>query len=182
MPLPWLSGFSSASASVLEMSAAKRHGDVPPGGDIAGVVAPPPLLYLAAIAVGVILQLLVRVTVVPPRLAVVLGAPLVLGALVLGAKAMREFQRAGTPVPTREPTVALVTTGPYRFSRNPIYLSMSILHLGIAIWANSAWLLLTLAAVLIVMSRGVIAREERYLERRFGKPYLDYKAAVRRWL
>jgi protein-S-isoprenylcysteine O-methyltransferase Ste14 len=151
-------------------------------GDTAGVVAPPPLLFFVAILAGLALHLLFRLALLPPRLAIALGAPIVVGSLVLGIWAMREFRRAGTPVPVSEPSTALVTAGPYRFSRNPIYLALSLLHLGIAIWANSAWLLLALAAVLVVMTHGVIAREERYLERKFGKPYLDYKAAVRRWL
>jgi protein-S-isoprenylcysteine O-methyltransferase Ste14 len=156
--------------------------DVSSRADLAGVIAPPPLLYLVTVLAGVALHLAKPVAFVPSGLAVVLGVPLVLGALLLGVWAIRELDRAGTPVPTREPTRAIVTTGPYRFSRNPIYVSMSVLHLGIAIWVNSVWLLLTLATVLIVMNYGVVAREERYLERRFGKPYLSYKAAVRRWL
>jgi protein-S-isoprenylcysteine O-methyltransferase Ste14 len=157
-------------------------GHAPSAGATAGVVAPPPLIYLVAILVGVALHLFVRVALVPPRIAAVVGAPLVLGSILLGIWAMREFDRAGTPVPVREPTVALVTAGPYRFSRNPIYVALSLLHLGTAVWVNSAWLLLTLVAALIVMAQGVIAREERYLERKFGKPYLEYMAAVRRWL
>ena len=76
----------------------------------------------------------------------------------------------------------IVRTGPYRVSRNPIYLAMSVLHLGVAIWANSAWLVATLAVAVALMAIVVVAREERYLEERFGADYLDYKASVRRWL
>jgi len=75
----------------------------------------------------------------------------------------------------------IVRTGPYRFSRNPIYLAFSLLHLGISLWVNSAWLLSTLALAITVMTYLVIPREERYLERRFGEDYLQYKAVVRRW-
>jgi protein-S-isoprenylcysteine O-methyltransferase Ste14 len=149
--------------------------------ETAGVIAPPPLVFFAAVLSGVALHSVVRAPVVPPRLALLLGVPLVAAALLLVLSAVREFRRAGTPVPTREPSLALVTTGPYRFSRNPIYLSMGLLHLGIALWANSAWILLTLVVALYVILRGVIVREERYLERRFGTPYVEYKASVRRW-
>ncbi|MFI5210728.1 MAG: methyltransferase family protein, partial [Gemmatimonadales bacterium] len=69
-----------------------------------------------------------------------------------------------------------------RFSRNPMYVGMTLLYLGIALWANSLWPLLLLPAVLVVMRRGVIAREEAYLERRFGDEYRSYRARVRRWL
>jgi protein-S-isoprenylcysteine O-methyltransferase Ste14 len=75
-----------------------------------------------------------------------------------------------------------VRTGPFRYSRNPIYLAFSLLHLGIAIWLNSLWLLATLVVAVALMDFVVIRKEERYLERRFGAEYLDYKASVRRWL
>ena len=79
-------------------------------------------------------------------------------------------------------TTAIVRTGPYRFSRNPIYLAFSILQLGVACWVNSAWLIATLLAAVGLMASVVIPREERYLARRFGAEYLDYKRSVRRWL
>jgi protein-S-isoprenylcysteine O-methyltransferase Ste14 len=75
-----------------------------------------------------------------------------------------------------------VNNGPYRFSRNPIYLAFSVFHLGIACWLNSIWPLATLVAAIAVMAAVVIPREERYLERKFGADYLDYKRSVRRWL
>ena len=76
----------------------------------------------------------------------------------------------------------IVRTGPYRFSRNPIYLAFSLLQLGVAIWANGVWLLATLVGAVALIRCVVILREEQYLERRFGARYLDYKASVRRWL
>jgi protein-S-isoprenylcysteine O-methyltransferase Ste14 len=85
------------------------------------------------------------------------------------------------PAKATSPT-AIVRTGPYRFSRNPIYLAFSVFQLGIAIWVNSLWLLATLAGALALIHYVVIPREEQYLERRFGAEYLDYKASVRRWL
>jgi protein-S-isoprenylcysteine O-methyltransferase Ste14 len=85
-------------------------------------------------------------------------------------------------VPGNKPTTAIVRRGPYRFSRNPIYLAFSIFQLGIASWVNSIWLIGTLIAAVAVMASIVIPREERYLERRVGADYLDYKRSVRRWL
>ena len=76
----------------------------------------------------------------------------------------------------------IVRTGPYRFSRNPIYLAFSLLQLGIAIWVNSLWLLATLVAAVALIHYVVVPKEEQYLERRFGTQYLEYKASVRRWL
>ena len=110
------------------------------------------------------------------------GIPVVLLAIVLFLSAVRTFRAAGTPVPGNQPTTAIVRTGPYRFSRNPIYLAFSLLQLGIALWVNSLWLVLTLLAAVAVMSLVVIPREERYLEARFPSEYSSYRASVRRWL
>jgi protein-S-isoprenylcysteine O-methyltransferase Ste14 len=85
-------------------------------------------------------------------------------------------------VPARKPTTTIVRTGPYRFSRNPIYVAFSLFHLGLALWVDSAWLLATLLGAVALVHGVVIPREERYLERRFGAEYLAYKASVRRWV
>lgn len=111
-----------------------------------------------------------------------LGAPLVVVAIVLFAYSVATFRAAGTPVPARKPTTIIVRAGPYRFSRNPIYMAFSLFQLGIAMWVNSVWLLATLVGAVALMHYFVIRREEEYLERRFGAEYLDYKASVRRWL
>jgi protein-S-isoprenylcysteine O-methyltransferase Ste14 len=111
-----------------------------------------------------------------------LGVSLTVVAIALFAYSVATFRAAGTPVPARQPTTVIVRTGPYRFSRNPIYLAFSLLQLGIAIWANSVWLVATLVGAVALIRFVVIPREEQYLERRFGAQYLDYKASVRRWL
>jgi protein-S-isoprenylcysteine O-methyltransferase Ste14 len=96
--------------------------------------------------------------------------------------AVLAFRRAGThPQPWR-PATALVVTGPYRFSRNPMYVGATLFYIGISFWVNSLWPLLLLPVVLVIMSRGVIAREEAYLERLFGDEYRSYRSRVRRWL
>jgi len=106
----------------------------------------------------------------------------VVAAVALFSGSVGKFRAAGTPVPGNKPTTVIVRAGPYRFSRNPIYLAFSLLHLGIAIWVNGLWLVATLIAALAVMAYVVIPREEEYLERRFGAEYLDYKNSVRRWV
>ena len=149
--------------------------------DHAGVVAPPPLIYLVSILTGAGLQALLPAPFLPPAFPRGIGIPLVATALLLFVLSIREFRRARTSVRPDRPTTAIIRTGPYRFSRNPIYLAMTLLHLGIAVWVNSLWLLVTLVFALGVMSAGVIAREERYLERKFEEEYRRYRAVVRRW-
>lgn len=150
--------------------------------DTPGVIAPPPLIYLAALIIGLGLGYLAPTSFLPRHLAYGLGAVLVLiGALIL-VPARRVMLQAGTAIRPTEPTTVLVITGPFRFTRNPLYLSVTLFYLGIAFALQSLWALALLAVVLAVMQRGVIDREERYLERKFGPDYLRYKERVRRWI
>ena len=149
--------------------------------DIRGGIRPP-LVYLGAIALGLLLHFAWPVRLVPPVASVPLGATAVLAAVALFISAVRTFRNAGTPVPGNRPTTAIVRTGPYRYSRNPIYLAFSLLQIGIAFWLNSPWLLVTLVPAVALMSLVVIPREEQYLETRFPSDYLPYKDSVRRWL
>jgi protein-S-isoprenylcysteine O-methyltransferase Ste14 len=142
----------------------------------------PPFMYLTAILIGSMLAIEWRLPFMPGSHSSLLGGAVVTAAVALFAYAVRTFRAAGTPVPGNKPTTVIVRTGPYRFSRNPIYLAFSLVQLGLAIWIDSLWLVGTLIAALAVMALVVIPREERYLERKFGAEYLDYKAAVRRWL
>ena len=137
-------------------------------------------MYLGSIAIGVLLHFARRVSLLPGG-SPLFGAVVVLLAIGLFLFAVRTFQAAGTPVPGNRPTTTIVRTGPYRFSRNPIYLAFSLLQLGIALWVNSLWLAITLVAAVVVMSLVVIPREEQYLEARFPSEYSPYKASVRRW-
>ena len=142
----------------------------------------PPLVYLGAIALGLLLHFAWPVRLVPRAVSVPLGGTAVLVAVGLFLYAVRTFRTAGTPVPGNRPTTKIVRSGPYRYSRNPIYLSFSLLQLGVAVWVNSLWLLVTLMPAVALMSLVVIPREEHYLETRFPSDYLAYKASVRRWL
>ena len=142
----------------------------------------PPLVYLISLVSGFMIHFVVPVSFLPVSLAVPLGVPLVAVAIALFSYSVARFRAAGTPVPARKPTTAIVRTGPYRFSRNPIYLAFSLFQLGIAIWVNSVWLLATLVGAVALIHTVVIPKEEQYLERKFGAQYLEYKMSVRRWL
>lgn len=142
----------------------------------------PPLIYLVSLVFGALIHRVAPLPFVPGTLAVPIGASLVLVAIVLFAYSVAKFRAVGTPVPARKPTTVIVRTGPYRFSRNPIYLAFSLFQLGIAIWINSLWLLVTLVGAMGLIHYVVIPKEEEYLERRFGAEYLDYKRSVRCWL
>ena len=152
------------------------------GRDAAGVIAPPPFIYLAALAVGFGLDALLPPPELPGTLARAAGVVLLAGGLSLSAWFFVTFRRAQTPVDVRKPTAALVTTGPFRLSRNPAYVSLTLIYAGIALLANVVWAFASLVAALVAVQQGVIKREERYLERKFGDRYLRYKARTRRWI
>jgi len=151
--------------------------------DDRGVVllARPPIVYLISILVGFGLNAVWPVELVP-RAIEPLGGSLILLAVALFVLSVREFRRAPTPIRSRKAVTAVITTGPYRFSRNPIYVSFTLLQVGLAMGTNSAWVAGTLIPTLVLISYGVIAREERYMAQKFGDEYLRYTASVRRWI
>src|SRR5689334_20588687 len=138
---------------------------MPTSRDNPGVIAPPPLLYLGALALGLALDFLGWRVRTGLRGAVRYGLALVLLALAvaLAASALGRFRRAGTHAEPWRPSTALVTTGIYAFTRNPMYVSMALLYLTLALAADSVLALLLLVPLLAVIRYGVIAREERYL-------------------
>lgn len=150
--------------------------------DHADVVGRPPAVAAATLGTGVVLHLVVPVEIVPDLPAWVLGIPLAVFSLALFLLSIREFNRHGTPVRGTQPVTSIVSSGPYRFSRNPIYLSFVLFQLGIALTANSAWIVLMVVPLVLYLSFGVIAQEESYLVRKFGQEYLRYKASLRRWI
>ena len=150
--------------------------------DAPGVVAPPPLIYAGGLALGFGLDALLPSASVPRAVRAPLGWALVVAGLGLLVSFLTAFRRARTPVDPREATTAIVTTGPYRLSRNPAYLGMALVYAGIAVLSEALWAFAALVVTLIVVDRGVIAREERYLQRKFGEEYLRYRARTRRWL
>lgn len=150
--------------------------------DHPGVITHPPFLYAGALVVGALLDRLIPLPVLAPGGGLVPGVVLIALAGCLAGWCFGLFRRAGTNVPTHKPATAIVTDGPYRFSRNPIYIALTTLSAGIALWANSWWMLALLIPTFVIMNIGVVDREERYLAAKFGDEYLSYKARVRRWL
>jgi protein-S-isoprenylcysteine O-methyltransferase Ste14 len=151
----------------------------------AGVIARPLLLFLAALLLGLASDHLLPLPFAVPEADLVhwiVAGSLILIGLALAAAGIRNFSRAGTPVPTNEPTRVLVTTGIHGRTRNPIYLGIFLVYGGIGVAAQSTWALVLTLPLAILIRYGVVAREEAYLERRFGDAYLDYKRRVRRWL
>jgi protein-S-isoprenylcysteine O-methyltransferase Ste14 len=151
--------------------------------DTANVMVRPPLAWALAVVAGLALNWLLPLPFVPATApAGWLGGMVFALALALFAWAITTMTRAGSNVPTSRPTMTIVDTGPYRFTRNPIYLGMVLGLIGLAIALNTLWLLLALLPFGLVIRYGVIAREEAYLERKFGDVYRDYRARVRRWV
>ncbi len=156
------------------------HTDLSP--DVANLgLLRPPLIYLSSIVLGLVLNWLFPFGLAPRVLGGLIGGATILGAVALFIASVRTFRAAGTPIRGNRPTTTVVRHGPYRFSRNPIYVAFSLLQLGIALWVSSLWVFVTLAGALALMSLGVIPREERYLEARFPSEYLPYRESVRRW-
>ena len=150
--------------------------------DHAGVIAPPPLIYFGALAVGLVLHYFLPLAFLPSGINFVLGALLIVLGLGIGFAAIVAMRRADTPPEPWEPTRALVAHGPFRFTRNPIYLAFALIYLGVTCALNAVAALALSPIALAIIHFGVIAREEKYLERKFGQAYLDYKTRVRRWI
>ena len=151
--------------------------------DTANVIIRPPLAWGLAIIVGLALHWLVPLPFMPAHLPVDwIGAVIFVLAIALGVSAVITMTKAGSNVPTNRPSTTIVTRGPYRVTRNPIYLGMFLGQVGLAIAFNSLWLLVTLVPFVLVIRNGVVAREEAYLTRRFGDVYSGYCSHVRRWL
>lgn len=150
--------------------------------DTAGVIAPPPLIYLGALGAGFGLDAAIGRASLPPAIARPVGAALIVAGAGLLGGFVQAFGRARTPIDPYTPSEAIVTDGPYRLTRNPGYLGMTFIYGGIAIVANAPWALAPLPLAVAVIDRGVITREERYLQRKFGARYTEYAGRVRRWI
>jgi protein-S-isoprenylcysteine O-methyltransferase Ste14 len=151
--------------------------------DTAHVIIRPPLAWGLAVIVGLALNWLVPLPFLPVDLpAGWLGATVFVLALALVVWAIVTMTRAGSNVPTNRPTTTIVENGPYRFTRNPIYLGMFLGLIGLGIAFNDLWLLMMLVPFALVIRYGVVAREEAYLDRKFGDVYIGYRSRVRRWL
>ena len=153
--------------------------------DAADVAIKPPFLFLGALALGCLLSLILPIPpglAQPNTLALMVGLTFVAIGFLLAALSVRRFQLAGTSVVPGEPSTALVVKGPYAFTRNPIYVGFVLVYFGLAIMLTSLWVLLLSIPLLVILQRGVVEREEAYLDRQFGEAYRKYKARVPRWL
>ena len=148
------------------------------------VLARPPLVYLSFLVVGLALHYLwVRLPIFPQGwIAHAAGWPVFFLGFLLLLWSARTFARSGENIRIEKPTNSLIATGPFRFSRNPIYIGLTLGYIGLSLVFNSYRPLPFLPVVLVIMHFGVIRREEAYLEGLFGQDYLGYKAQVRRWL
>ena len=151
-------------------------------GDNPGVAAPPPVIYIVPLLAGLFFNWVFPIGFLPGPLPLVLGLPVTAAGIIVFGWAVWTMTRAGTSPDPDQPTKKIVVEGPFRFTRNPIYVSFTMIYLGIAMSVNALWSVLFLPVALLIVRHGVIAREERYLERKFGPEYLQYKARVRRWI
>jgi len=151
--------------------------------DTSNAIVRPPLAWALAILAGLGLDWLYPLPFVPASIPNVwVGGALFALGFALAVSAIVTIRRAGSRVETVKPTTTIVSNGPYRWSRNPIYLGMVLGQVGLAVGFDSLWHLVVLVPFFLVIRYGVVAREEAYLERKFGEEYLGYKARVRRWL
>ena len=149
--------------------------------DRPGVIAPPPLIYLAALLLALALRAVVRAP-IAARSLLWPGLALVAAAIALALWGRQTMVAAGTNINPTRPATAIVSSGPFRYTRNPLYLSLTLLYLGLTLIANTWWGVVMLLPLAAVIHRGVVLREERYLHRKFGDAYDRYRASVRRYI
>ena len=150
--------------------------------DTAGVLAPPPVIYLPALVVALVLDAVWPLEFIGGPVRYLLGGGLVLLGILITPFVLREFARARTSFNALRPSTAVIRSGPFRYSRNPSYVALTVTWIGLGIVLDNLWVLLWLIPAVLLVHFGVVLREERYLERRFGEKYRRYKKSVRRWL
>jgi len=153
-----------------------------PPPEVPNVVILPPLLYAIALAVGFLLHWIAPRPILSSQAHYWVGGILLASGVLLAIWGRRTMEHAGTNVNPTLPANALVTSGPFGFSRNPLYVSLTLIYVGLALLANALWVLVLIVPVLLVLHYGVVRREERYLEARFNDAYREYRSRVRRYL
>ena len=153
-----------------------------PSKDNAGVIATAPVLYGIALAVGLAAEQIAPTQLLPFPVNTWLGATFIAVAIAIVVSAFKALAQAHTAFDARKSTTKIVTTGAFRLSRNPIYLSLTLLLIGIAFAISSLWVLVLVIPAVAATQWGVILREERYLKEKFGEGYSSYASKVRRWL
>lgn len=150
--------------------------------DNAGVIAFPPLMFASTLALGLLVRYFLPTPFFPREIVLPTGAILLIIGVLTLRRAMGTMRQNNTTINPSGTTTTIVTAGIYQYTRNPMYLSLTLIYLGISIMFNAWWGLLLLISLLIVVQKGVIEREEKYLTGKFGEEYLSYKTKVRRWV
>ena len=150
--------------------------------DNPGVIAPPPLIFLSFLVLGYILNRFFPLPFLSKPLNIIVSAILFAYSALTAGLASYYMKKAGTNINTRESTNNIVTYSVFAYSRNPIYLSMVLLLLAFSVFFNALWIIIVIPFFIIIIQKGVIEREELYLENKFGNEYLQYKKRVRRWI
>jgi len=150
--------------------------------DNPGVIAFPPLIWLVNAVISILVHLLIRVPITSYRICLVCGIVLIILAPTLALSALRTMKAAGTNVHPSEPALTIVRDGPFRFTRNPMYLALCLVQTALGFFLNDWITLLFVIPLALIFHYGVVLREERYLAAKFGEPYLQYKRQVRRWV
>ena len=153
-----------------------------PKNDTPRVVAPPPLIYVGFLLVGLVLDYLWPVGFLPVSWRIPISILLIAVGAIFAGFGLGELGRVGTEISPYKPTTALATGGVYGYTRNPLYVALTLIYVGIAVATDGLWQMLLIVPLLVVMRFGVIAREERYLESKFGDAYREYRTRVRRWI
>ena len=150
--------------------------------DNPGVIAFPPLIFLVNAVISVLVHLFIRVPIMRYGLCLACGIVFIILAPTLALSALRTMKAAGTNVHPSEPAITIVRGGPFRFTRNPMYLALCLLQIALGFSLNNWITLLFVVPLALILHYGVVLREERYLTTKFGEPYLQYKSQVRRWI
>jgi len=150
--------------------------------DNPGVIAFPPLIWLVNAVISVLLHLFVRLPIMKYSFCLVCAIVLIILAPTLALSALRTMKAAGTNVHPSKPTLTIVRSGPFRFTRNPMYLALCLVQIALGFFLNDWITLLFVVPLALISHYGVVLREERYLTAKFGEPYLQYKRGVRRWI
>ena len=151
--------------------------------DRPGVIAPPPLIYLGGLVIGFALNRWYhRCPIFPAAGWRWSGLVLVVAGVLLALAGRKALLAAETNINPFKPTTAIVGSGPFGFTRNPLYLALTLIYAGLALVLNAWWCFVLIVPVVVVIHFGVVAREERYLERKFGESYREYRLRVRRYL
>ena len=150
--------------------------------DNPGVIAFPPLIFLVNAVISVLVHLFIRVPIMRYGLCLACGIVFIILAPTLALSALRTMKAAGTNVHPSEPAITIVRGGPFRFTRNPMYLALCLLQIALGFSLNNWITLLFVVPLALILHYGVVLREERYVTTKFGEPYLQYKSQVRRWI